>query len=89
MHWQTGQTIKARDWIQELYTLVFPLAKQAGYGCFLSPVQSILRNGNQAQQWLKLIEEGYCVQSILIQSIALMAQEELELQNQICEPVAL
>lgn len=89
IHWQTGQSVKASDWIQELYALVFPIAKAAGYSCFLSPIQSMLRNGNQAQQWLKLIAEGYCVQSILIQSIATMAQDELEVRDKLCEPVAL
>ena len=89
IHWQTGEEIRASDWIHELYSTVYPIAKASGYACFLSPLLTILRDGNQAQQWLKLIDEGYSVQSILIQSIALMAQEELEVQDKICEPVAL
>lgn len=88
-HWQTGQTVKASDWIQELYALVFPVAKAQGYSCFLSPIKSILTDGNQAQKWLQLHDEGYSVQSILIQAIASMAQEELEVSDKLCEPVAL
>ena len=88
IHWQTGQSVKASDWIQELYSLVFPVAKAEGYSCFLSPIKSMLAEGNQAQKWLKLHEEGYSVQSILIQAIATMAQEELEVSDKLCEPVA-
>ena len=89
IHWQTEQKIVASDWIQELYALVYPIAKQDGFSCFLSPLQSLLRDGNQAQRWLKLHEEGYSPQSILIQSIATMAQDELEVRDQLCEPVTL
>jgi predicted glutamate--cysteine ligase len=88
-HWQTGQTVHASDWIQELYALVYPIAKARGYSCFLTPLQTLLREGNQAQQWLKLHDEGYSSQSILIQSIATMAQQELEVRDELCQPVAL
>ncbi|MCM1984196.1 glutamate--cysteine ligase [Lyngbya confervoides] len=89
IHWQSGQPILARDWIQDLYDQVWPLAKTKGYSCFLSPILEILREGNQAQQWLRLHQEGYAPQSILIQAIATMVQQELEVRDKLCEPVAL
>lgn len=54
-HWQNGRRILARDWIDELYTEVWPTAKQQGFNCFLSPIHKILQDGNEAQRWLKAV----------------------------------
>ena len=45
-HWLDGRKILARDWIKEIYQEVYPIAKQRGFSCFLSPLQKILRQGN-------------------------------------------
>lgn len=87
-HWQDGRKITARDWIEELYTEVWPIAKQQGFTCFLSPLRKILRDGNTAQQWLKLYSQGSDVQSVLTQAIQAAAQQELELSEKLCQPIA-
>lgn len=83
-HWQNGKTIIAREWIEQLYYEVYPLAKQKGFSCFLSPVKQILSQGNQAQQWLKQHSEGLSIAEIITQGIETMAKQEQELESKIC-----
>lgn len=87
-HWQTGAKIRAAEWIEALYTEVSPLAKQAGFGCFLAPLRRILGQGNTAQQWLRQIEAGQTPQQVLEQAIAAMQQQEEELLYKICPETA-
>lgn len=83
-HWQDGRTILARDWIEEIYQQVWPFAKKRGFSCFLSPLKKILREGNTAQQWLKLHDSGLDTQSIILQGINGMAHQEWELEDNLC-----
>lgn len=83
-HWQDGRTILARDWIEEIYQQVWPFAKKRGFSCFLSPLKKILREGNTAQQWLKLHEGGLDTRSIILQGINGMSHQEWELEDNLC-----
>jgi predicted glutamate--cysteine ligase len=87
-HWQDGRTILARDWIEEMYQQVWPVAKKRGFSCFLSPLKKILREGNTAQQWLKLHESGLDSRSIILQGIQGMKQQEWELEDNLCGQLA-
>jgi predicted glutamate--cysteine ligase len=87
-HWQDGRAIIARDWISELYAEVHPIAKQRGFLCFLSPVQKILREGNTAQQWLRLFDRVGDARSTIVQAIADVERQEIELDRYICQAVA-
>nr|WP_278003644.1 glutamate--cysteine ligase [Nodosilinea sp. TSF1-S3] len=87
-HWQDGRPILARDWIQELYEEVWPIAKANGLSCFLSPVKKILREGNEAQRWLRQHEAGQSVQQVLQNAIAEVAASEGLLARDLCEPCA-
>ena len=87
-HWQSGQTITARDWIAQLYAELWPIAKQRGIACFLTPIQQILREGNQAEQWLKQIDQGASVADVIAQSARIMALQEQALRSEICQPMA-
>ncbi|MEA5580354.1 glutamate--cysteine ligase [Nodularia harveyana UHCC-0300] len=86
-HWQDGRTILARDWIAELYQEVWAIAKQHGFSCFLSPLQKILRAGNEAQQWLQLHSVGVDSQRVLTQAIVATEEREIELENKLCSSV--
>lgn len=86
-HWQDGRTILARDWIEELYSEVWAIAKQQGFSCFLSPLKKILRDGNTAQQWLKLYTDGLDSRSIIIQAIQALVEQERELEDKLCQPL--
>lgn len=87
-HWQDGRSILARDWIAEIYQDVWAIAKQSGFNCFLSPVQKILREGNEAQQWLQLHSCGFDIRQIVTQASLAMRERERELETELCSPVA-
>lgn len=87
-HWQDGRTIAARDWIDEIYQQVWFIAKQKGFSCFLSPLQKILRDGNTAQQWLQQYQSGLTPQQIMMQAIQAADQQEQDLEEKLCQPMA-
>lgn len=84
-HWQDGRTITARDWIEEIYQAVWPVAKKRGFSCFLSPLKRILREGNEAQQWLTLYDKGVDVRDIMLEGMEGMVQQERELEDKLCQ----
>ena len=86
-HWETGKPILASDWIQQIYTEVQPYAKRSGIGCFLNPIRQILRNGNQAQQWLRQAETD--TPTVVIQgAIEKMRRQESQLAQEVCQAAA-
>ncbi len=87
-HWQDGRTLTAKEWIQELYEEVWPVAKGNGIGCFLSPLKKILREGNEAQRWLRQYESGASVQQIMARAITEVKTQEGLLARELCEPCA-
>ena len=84
-HWQDGRKITARDWIEEIYQEVYPLAKKQGFSCFLSPLKRILRSGNIAQQWLEETRKGADIATIIQQESENIAQQERDLEYAICQ----
>lgn len=84
-HWKDGKSILARHWIESLYEEVWPVAKQRGFSCFLSPLKKILREGNTAQQWLKQHESGMGTRAIIQQAIADALEQEQELEDKLCQ----
>lgn len=85
-HWQDGRTILARDWIAEMYEEVWAIAKQQGFNCFLSPLHKILREGNEAQQWLQLHAVGVESGRVISQAIVATKEREIELEDKLCSP---
>jgi predicted glutamate--cysteine ligase len=83
-HWQDGSSIVARDWISQLYQEVWPIAKKQGFSCFLSPLQKILREGNEAQQWLQLHAVGFNTSKVITQAITATHEREVELEDKLC-----
>ncbi|TAF30398.1 MAG: putative glutamate--cysteine ligase, partial [Oscillatoriales cyanobacterium] len=47
-------------------------------------LKKILREGNTAQQWLKLHDSGLDTRSIILQGINGMVQQEWELEDNLC-----
>jgi predicted glutamate--cysteine ligase len=85
--WQDGSSILARDWITQIYQEVWSIAKQQGFSCFLSPLQKILREGNEAQQWLQLHKVGIDIQRVIAQAIIATQERETELESKLCSSV--
>lgn len=86
-HWQENRTLLARDWIDQLYEQVYPVAKRRGFSCFLSPLKKILREGNTAQKWLGQHQAGLTAQQVLVQAIQAAEEREKELENKLCESI--
>jgi predicted glutamate--cysteine ligase len=82
-HWQDGRPIIAKDWIEQLYQEVWDTAKKQGFSCFLLPLKKILRDGNEAQRWLKAHEQGMPVRQVMQQAIRDTAAMELALEAQL------
>lgn len=82
--WQDGSIILARDWIGEIYQEVGIIAKKQGFSCFLSPLLKILREGNEAQQWLQLHGVGVDIQRVITQAIIATQERETELESKLC-----
>ncbi len=85
-HWQDGRQLLAREWIEELYETVYPVAKNKGFSCFLSPLKQILRQGNLAQQWLEQAEQGLSLPTIIQQAIQTTEEQEKTLEDSLCQP---
>lgn len=87
-HWQDGRTIVARDWIEELYHQAKPLAQSNGISCFLSPIRTLLDQGNEAQRWLSQYQQGLTPAEILTAEISAVEGHEASLAEEICQPCA-
>ncbi len=86
-HWKDGGSIQAREWIEQLYEEVWGIAKKHGFSCFLLPLKKILREGNEAQQWLNLHQQGADVRQVMQQAILATAAQEFALQDSLCQPL--
>ncbi len=86
-HWKDGSPILARDWIAELYEEVWGFAKSKGFSCFLSPLKKILREGNEAQRWLKQIDQGLTPDEVITQAIETVEAQESALSDELCQPL--
>jgi len=84
-HWRDGSSVLAADWLQQLYDEVWPTAKAYGISCFLVPLKKILRQGNEAQLWLRQAETA-SVSQVMVQAIETMRRQEEALSADICEP---
>jgi predicted glutamate--cysteine ligase len=86
-HWKDGRPILARDWIEELQQEIWESAKRQGFSCFLMPLKKVLREGNEAQRWLKLIDRGLDVRTVMQQAVRDLEETELALADDICQPL--
>ena len=81
INWETGEKIIAKDWIWQQYEQVKPMASTQGVLCFLSPLQKILNQGNEAQRWLAQVDRGLTIQEIMTKAIAEVAEQEQDLAD--------
>jgi len=85
-HWRDGRKLLAREWVEELLDETGAIAKAYGFGCFLQPIRKILREGNEAQRWLKQFEQGMTSQQVIVQAIQDTEAIERSLAEAVCEP---
>ncbi|MBD3883812.1 glutamate--cysteine ligase [Phormidium tenue FACHB-886] len=86
-HWKDGSPILAREWIEQLYQEVWDFSKKQGFGCFLMPLKKVLREGNEAQRWLKAIDQGMDVRQVMQQAIRQTEVQEAALAEDLCQPL--
>ena len=87
IHWQTGQEIVASEWLAQQYAEAWLTAHPMGFSCFLSPLQKILQEGNEARRWLRQVTAGATVAEVYRQAIERLAERELELAATLCSPM--
>ncbi len=85
-HWADGRHLTARQWIQDLYETLWPIAHQQGFSCFLTPITHILEEGNEAQRWLTSYQRGRSIPEIMVEAIQEAAEQDLTLAEQLCLP---
>lgn len=85
IHWQTGQTLTAADWIEQQLTEAWRKIHPAGFSCFLAPLQQVLSEGNEAQRWLRQIDQGMDVKQVYQAAIQSLELHEAHLQEMICQ----
>ncbi|NJN75727.1 MAG: glutamate--cysteine ligase [Synechococcaceae cyanobacterium RL_1_2] len=88
-HWRDGSTITARDWIEGIYPGVWQVAQAAGFGQFLTPLTSILQEGNMAEQWLQSHHQGSSVSEILQREITIAHHQEQQLEDRLCQTIVI
>lgn len=84
-HWRNGRKLLAREWIEELLDETAAIAKTYGFGCFLQPIRKILREGNEAQRWLKQLDQGLTSHQVIVQAIRETEIIERALAEAVCE----
>lgn len=77
--WRSGELIQAADWIRRDLAALAPLAEQLNLAATLAPLQTVLRQGNQAMRWLQREGEGLPIATIVAASAAAMAEREAAL----------
>ncbi|MBP0000156.1 MAG: glutamate--cysteine ligase [Cyanobacteria bacterium SID2] len=82
--WEDGSSIVAREWIEQIYTEVLPMAKERGIRCFLSPIRKILREGNPAQQWRQACDRGSSPREQIVRALRAEIDRERELEDKLC-----
>ena len=75
-NWINGKEISCRDWIVQLIEEVKPLALEMNILEKLSPLNTVLSDGNQAMRWMEAYLKGQSVQSLLKETINEMEIEE-------------
>lgn len=86
-HWQDGHPLLAREWIEDIYKDVWAIAKAHGFSCFLLPIKKILREGNEAQRWLSLYNQGIDSRTVIRQAIQSTLETETALEDELCHPI--
>lgn len=86
IHWQTGERLTAADWIDRQLATAWMESHARGFSCFLAPIQKVLDQGNEAQQWLKQVgQDPQAVQKTYHQAIQRLADIDAELQASLCQ----
>ena len=76
IHWQNGQTINCREWIQNLLSDLSSTAEKFNMKHLLKPLYKVLEEGNQSMKWINQYEKGLSIDQIMKISIEDMIKSE-------------
>jgi len=85
IHWRTGETLTAQEWIDRQLAPAWVESQARGFGCFLAPIQTVLAQGNEAQRWLRQVEAGSSPAEVYQQAIADLKALDYDLQAGLCQ----
>ncbi len=85
--WRTGRERVAQEWIEELLTDAWRIGQPQGLGCFLAPLQTLLQQGNEAQRWLRQVDQGSTPAQVYQQAIQELEEQDRERQRTLCQLV--
>jgi len=85
-HWQDGRSLRARDWIAEL--VAETSERHDDLRPWLTPLSTILAEGNEAMAWLDQLQQGSSPAAILAQATRTMEEQELRLMAELGRPAA-
>ncbi len=74
--WRDGRPRLCREWLRELINTVLPLAHELELTTLLLPLESVLKEGNQAMRWLQGISQGGSLEAEFRTGIIDMELEE-------------
>ncbi|MFZ0408975.1 MAG: glutamate--cysteine ligase [Cyanobium sp.] len=78
--WRSGEPIEARSWIARELEAMQPLAAELGLNEALTPLASLLSDGNQAMRWRQRHQQGESIAAILSSETAAMEAREVALE---------
>ncbi len=74
--WTDGKLISCRTWIEKIIEEVTPLAQEMNMMELLTPIYTIISEGNESIKWLKSFSDGHPIEKIMQKGIAEMQEEE-------------
>jgi len=79
VRWDSGSTVRVRDWVGELLTSARITARTLGFESYLGPLDDVLANGNAAMRWLSQHADGMAINEIFKAAIAETEKIEKEI----------
>ena len=76
IHWQNGNKVICREWIQSLLSDLSSTAENFGMEHLLDPIYKVLEEGNQSMKWINQYEKGLSIEQIMKISIEDMIRSE-------------
>jgi len=79
IHWQDGQKVICREWIQNLLSDLSSTAEKFNMKKLLKPIYKVLEEGNQSMKWLDQYKQGLSIEQIMKITIDDMIKNEDEI----------
>ena len=76
VHWQNGEKVVCREWIQNLISDLSSTAEKFNMKYLLKPIYRVLEEGNQSMIWINHYEKGLSIEQIMKISIEDMIKNE-------------